>query len=119
DLPADLPRPPMRSYGYGSHQVAIGPDLYQAVRDLAVAEGVTPFTVLLGAWEVLLHRLSGQTDFASGVFVSGQASMGVRDLGGLCAGLLPLRVRITPEDSVADHLVRLKRSTFDAFDHQH
>jgi amino acid adenylation domain-containing protein len=119
DLPADRARPPVRSFAYGSRQMAIGPDLVGAVRGLAVDAGVTPFTVLLGAWELLLHRLSGQTDFASGVFVSGQASMGAPDLVGLCAGLLPLRVRVAPGDSVTDHLVRLKRSTFEAFDHQH
>lgn len=119
DLPADHARPPVRSFAYGSHQVAIGSDLATAIKDLAVAQGVTPFTVLLAGWELLLHRLSGQTDFASGVFVSGQASMGVRDLVGLCAGLLPLRVRVDPDEPVADHLARLKLSTFDAFDHQH
>ena len=67
----------------------------------------------------LLHRLSGQADFANGVFVAGQPSMGVSDLVGLCAGLLPLRVRITPEDRLADFLERLRRSTYDAFDEQH
>ncbi len=119
DLPADHARPPVRSFEYGTHRVAIGEDLFAALKDLAVAQGVTPFIVLLAAWEILLHRLSGQTEFASGVFVAGQPSMGVRDLVGLCAGLLPLRARITPDERLSDYLTRLKRSTFDAFDNQH
>ncbi len=119
DLPADKARPPIRTFEYGTERLAIGADLLKALRDLAVAEGVSLFVVLLTAWEILLHRLSGQTEFASGVYVAGQASMGARDLVGLCANFLPLRVRVTPEESVSDYLRRSRQSAFEAFDHQH
>ncbi len=119
DLSTDKARPPVRSFEYGTERVAIGEDLLTSLRDFAVAQGVSLFVVLLAAWEILLHRLSGQSEFASGVYVAGQASMGARDLVGLCANFLPLRVHVTPEESLSDYLRRSTQRAFDAFDHQH
>ena len=118
DLPVDAVRPPVRTFAYDSERVVLDGELLASVRALATDTGVTPFGVLLTAWQILLSRLSGQTEFASGVFVSGQASMGARDLVGLCANLLPLRSRIAPEEPLSDLLMRLRRETFDAFDNQ-
>jgi hypothetical protein len=119
DLPTDQVRPPVRGFDYGTQRTVVGEELLPAIRDLATAQGVTPFIVLFAAWQMLLHRLSGQAEFASGVFVSGQASMGARSLVGLCTNLLPLRATMDPEEPLGDHLARLKRSTFEAFDNQH
>jgi amino acid adenylation domain-containing protein len=119
DLPADKVRPPVRAFDYGTQRAVIGEDLLTAVRDLATAHGVTPFIVLLAAWEILLHRVSGQSEFASGVFVSGQASMGARSLVGLCTNLLALRASLDPNERLSDHLTSLRQVTFDAFDNQH
>ena len=118
DLPADRQRQPVRTFACGSERAVVETELLADLRDLATAEGVTTFVVLLAAWEMLLHRLSGQGEFASGVFVSGQAFMGADDLVGLCANLLPLRARAVAGESVADYLRRLKSSTFDALDNQ-
>ncbi len=109
DLPVDAVRPPVRTFAYDSERVVLDGELLASVRALATDTGVTPFGVLLTAWQILLSRLSGQTEFASGVFVSGQASMGARDLVGLCANLLPLRSRIAPEEPLSDLLMRLRR----------
>ncbi len=119
DLPVDHARPPLRSFEFKSERAVIDARLHAAVGDMARRCGVTTFTVLLAAWELLLHRLSGQAEFASGVFMSGQASMGADGLVGLCAGLLPLRVQVNPDEPVRDFLVRLMDHAADAFDHQH
>jgi amino acid adenylation domain-containing protein len=119
DLPADRVRPPVRSFGYGTQRVIVGDELLPALRELAATQGVTPFIVLLAGWQLLLHRLSGQAEFASGVFVSGQASMGARSLVGLCTNLLPLRAELVDGERSPDHLARIKRGAFDAFDNQH
>jgi amino acid adenylation domain-containing protein len=119
DLPTDSVRPPVRSFEYGSQRAVVGDELLAALRDLAASHDVTPFIVLLAAWQLLLHRLSGQAEFASGVFVSGQASMGARSLVGLCTNLLPLRAELLDVESLPDYLARIKRGAFDAFDNQH
>lgn len=119
DLPADRVRPPVRAFDYGTQRATIGPDLLSDVRRLASAHGTTSFVVLLAAWEILLHRLSGQHEFASGVFVSGQASMGARSLVGLCTNLLALPARLDPDERLSGLLLRLRESAFEAFDNQH
>ena len=119
DLPTDRPRPPVRSFAHGTERTIIEADLVAAVSGLAAAQGVTPFVVYLAAWEILLHKLSGQDSFSSGIFVSGQSAMGARDLTGLCSNHLPLRVSVTPEEPIAEYLRRSRDTTFDAIDHQH
>ena len=118
DLPLDRARPPVRSFDFGSERTIIDEALLASLKRLATQQGVSLFTVLLAAWEILLHRLSGQTEFVNGVFVSGQASIGARDLVGLCADLLPLRATVTPDERLSDYLARVNRATYDALDHQ-
>lgn len=119
DLPIDGARQPLRAFESSQERVLIGTDLVAALRRLAAEEGVSLFTVLLGAWQILLHRLSGQEEFAIGLVAAGQASMGVRDLVGSCANLVPLQARMAPDERVSDFLSRLKWSSYDAYDHQH
>ncbi len=118
DLPIDKARPPVRTFEYGTQRVAIGEGLLSALNELAAYRGVSLFIVLLAGWEIMLHRLSGQVEFAHGVFVPGQIGMGVPEVVGPCANLLPLRARITPDERLSDYLMGLYRATVDGIDNQ-
>ena len=119
DLPTDKARPPEQTFDFGFERGIVSGELLASIQDLAIAHGVTSFAVLLASWEVLLHRLSAQREFASGLFVSGQAAMGTRDLVGMCTNLVPLRVQIDPAESFLDYLKRSRRTAIDAIDNQH
>src|SRR6185295_11796567 len=60
ELPADLPRPAVRSYQGSHHSLRLDRDLMQALQKLSHREGTTLFMTLLAAWQVLLARYSGQ-----------------------------------------------------------
>ena len=109
----------MRSFACAQERASLGADLIAELRDLAGSQGVTLFTLLMAGWNLMLHRLSGQDDVPLGIFVAGQAAMGVRDLTGLCVNFLPFRSSYQAEESVMGYLERLQMDSYDAYDHQH
>ncbi|HYH47297.1 MAG TPA: amino acid adenylation domain-containing protein, partial [Thermoanaerobaculia bacterium] len=70
ELPADRPRPPVRS-GHGARRPGrLGSGLAAAVRALgrgSAGAGTTPFMVLLAAFQALLGRYTGQSDLVVGI----------------------------------------------------
>ena len=65
DLPLDRPRPATKTYRSGRELLQIDKELYAAVKKTGAKAGATLFATLLAAYEVLLYRLSGQSDFVS------------------------------------------------------
>jgi len=66
DLPSDLPRPAVATFAGASEMSEFPSDLSIRIRDFAKEERVTPYSVLLTAFEALLARLADQSDFAVG-----------------------------------------------------
>jgi hypothetical protein len=92
-----FPRVPHRSgTGRGSATAAarIGRDVVDGLRRYGPA---TPFTVLLSAYLVLLHRLSGRRDLVVGMVTSGRGRREIEPVVGCFINLVPLRVSL-PDD---------------------
>ncbi|GAA0235496.1 amino acid adenylation domain-containing protein [Cryptosporangium japonicum] len=86
-------------------------------REHALTLGV----VVQGAWGLLLGRLTGRSDVVFGTTVSGRAAEvdGVADIAGLLINTVPVRVRWSASDRLADLLTRLSAEQSDLLDHQH
>ncbi len=89
-----------------------------AVRKRAGMTSVTPFSVLLSAFAVLLWRLSGKRDVVLCIPFAGQAMAGARDMIGDGVNTLPLRIRINPAETLSQLLKRVHTKVLDASDHQ-
>jgi amino acid adenylation domain-containing protein len=72
DLPTDRPRPPVQTFHGASHWFTLDPGLTARIRNLAQAEGVTTFRLLLTAFAVFLHRYSSQDDIVVGFPTNGR-----------------------------------------------
>ena len=59
DLPYDHPLPPELTYRGSRDEIVIDADLAEALRRIGAAQRCSLFMVLLSAYNVLLHRLSG------------------------------------------------------------
>lgn len=70
DLPTDRPVPPVQRYVGASENIQLDENLLQQLRDLADAEAVPLFTLLLAAFQLLLHRYTGQEEILVGTAVS-------------------------------------------------
>jgi amino acid adenylation domain-containing protein len=108
ELPTDRPRPAQRSYAGGFVLHRLPSELTAAVKRLCAERDCTMFTTLLGAFNVLLHRLSGQEDLVVGVPSASQVMSGHGNLVGHFANLLAVRSRIADTESFAGYLMRLR-----------
>jgi amino acid adenylation domain-containing protein len=107
-LPTDRPRPPVRGHRGSAHVFTLSPGLSARLHELARAEGVTPYVLLLAAFQVLLHRWSGQDDFLVGSPASGRTRPGLAGIAGFLVNTVVLRARMGDDPSFRDLLRRTR-----------
>lgn len=95
-LPTDKPRPATQSGDGDTAWLRVPTGTADALRALAQREGSTLFTVLLSAWTLLLHQLSGQRDLIIGTPVRGRNLPELEPVMGFFVNALPLRLRVDP-----------------------
>ncbi|GAC1464690.1 MAG: hypothetical protein NVSMB9_03610 [Isosphaeraceae bacterium] len=118
ELPTDHPRPASPSRR-GAQRFHDFPDtLSDSLRDLGREEGVTLFMTMLAGFQILLHRYSGQHDFAVGTPIAGRTWSRTEGLIGFFANTLALRADLTGEPSFRELLARVKRATLEGYAHQ-
>ncbi|NUS64986.1 MAG: amino acid adenylation domain-containing protein, partial [Saccharothrix sp.] len=118
ELPADRPRPPVQTTAGARTEFAVPAAVAQRLRELARAVDGTLFMALVAACEVLLHRWSGQDDFAVGTVASGRDRPETQDLVGFFVNTVALRARIEPSATFPEFLARTRKTVLDAFAHQ-
>ncbi|HEX2094607.1 MAG TPA: condensation domain-containing protein, partial [Longimicrobiaceae bacterium] len=96
--------------GSGAVWVELGTERTQALREQALRWGVTPGTLVQGAWALLLSRWSGEEDVVFGTTVSGRPSelAGVEEMVGLFINTLPVRVRLDGAATLGEWLGALQ-----------
>jgi nonribosomal peptide synthetase DhbF len=85
------------------------------------SHGLTVNTLLQGAWARTISELTGRHDVVFGSVVSGRPPElpGVETMVGLFINTVPVRVQLTPGDSLAESLGRLQQEQALLLDHQH
>ncbi|WP_405589007.1 amino acid adenylation domain-containing protein [Streptomyces sp. NBC_01092] len=78
----------------------------RAVRALARERGASVYVVLMAAFAVLAHRLTGADDMVLGTPTANRAAKGLERVIGYVMNAIPTRWRIRPGDSFADVLSR-------------
>ncbi|RSN67120.1 hypothetical protein DMH08_14455 [Actinomadura sp. WAC 06369] len=81
--------------------------------------GVTPGTLYVTAWGLVLMAMTGRDDVVFGASVSGRHPDvdGVESMVGLLFNTIPVRVQAGPADPLADVLARVQAEQSDLFDH--
>lgn len=85
---------------------------------LARDSRLTLHNVLLAAWQVLLHRLSGQSDIVIGVPTFGRNDRRLANWVGNLVNVVPLRSSFDPAARFIDFATQTQRRVFGALDHQ-
>ena len=106
DLPTDHARPLMQSFRGAYQPIALSPELSRSLERLARAEGVTPFMVLLSAYQVLLSRWSGQAEIVVGSPIANRTHAETEGLIGFFVNTLALYAEIRGEESFLELLQR-------------
>ncbi|RQE42432.1 non-ribosomal peptide synthase/polyketide synthase [Pseudomonas aeruginosa] len=118
ELPTDHPRPAVSSYRGSRYEFSIEPALAEALRGTARRQGLTLFMLLLGGFNILLQRYSGQTDLRVGVPIANRNRAEVEGLIGLFVNTQVLRSVFDGRTSVATLLAGLKDTVLGAQAHQ-
>nr|WP_051915528.1 non-ribosomal peptide synthetase [Streptomyces aureocirculatus] len=109
------------SAGVGLIDVPLPPETARALSRSAAEWGVTPSTLLQGAWAVLLAGLTGREDVVFGTTVSGRPPQipGVDAMVGLFINTLPVRVGCAPARTLREVLTGLQERQAALLDHHH
>lgn len=118
DLPADRRRPAYHTFEGDLVGFQLDPDLVRAVRKFAAGQRVSVFTLVLAAWFLALRRLSGADDVTISVPVGSRDVAGFPNVMSMTVALLPLRLQMTGDETIADLLRRTQTHHAEALRHR-
>jgi amino acid adenylation domain-containing protein len=103
------------------HTAHMHPDLVAAVRAMTQQYGLTFNTVLLGAWAILLARLTGRDEVCFGAAVHGRPAdlSGAEAMIGAFINVIPVRVPVPAAQSVINVLADLQYRQAELIPHQY
>lgn len=117
-LPCDHLRPAEPSTLTAPAITRISTTLSERLKSFCRTHRLTPYHVLLGTWEILLHRLSGSEDITLGVPVANQIAADLPQLCGHAVQFLPVRASLHPDTSALTFLNQVKDDILQAQEHQ-
>jgi amino acid adenylation domain-containing protein len=118
DLPADRPRPAVRSYRGERVTRVVESALVRRLAGAGREHGLTLFHTLLSATTVWLGRLGGHDDVVVGTPSAGQAAGAGAELVGYGISFLPIRARLDPAAPFAQHARRVRRAVLEGLEHR-
>lgn len=118
ELPLDRPRPVLKSYRGATHVAKISAEASRRIKKAGAQRGSTLFSTLLGGFQALLARLTGQSDIVIGIPAAAQSSLNGKTLVGHCVNFLPIRMKLTGDPAIGDLLAQSRRKLLEAFEHQ-
>jgi amino acid adenylation domain-containing protein len=118
ELPTDRSRPALKSYNGSTLQSSLGAELTAEVKKASSQLGCTLYVTLLSAYQILLHRLTQQSEVVVGISTAGQALIDDASLVGHCVHFLPMLSEFPGSLRVKEHIVATRGQLLDAYDHQ-
>jgi amino acid adenylation domain-containing protein len=118
NLPTDRPRPAIREFDGATYRTKIDREFYERLKKFGASHKCTLFVTLLSGLQVLLARLSGQSDVVVGVPTAGQSLVEDAVLVGHCVNFIPLRGRLSENPTAAEFLAQMKQTVLAGYDNQ-
>jgi amino acid adenylation domain-containing protein/non-ribosomal peptide synthase protein (TIGR01720 family) len=117
-LAADRPRPLAQSYRGASHLFEVAPAVSDQLMNLCKQEGATLFMVMLAAFNLLLHRYTGEARFAVGTPIANRNRAEIEGLIGFFINTLILRADLSGNPTFRELLARTRDVALGAYAHQ-
>jgi amino acid adenylation domain-containing protein len=118
ELPTDRPRVDLRDPAGGTVGFAAPQWVGRAIAELGRRLGATSFMTLLAAFGVLLHRYTGQRDFAVGTPIAGRPTGELDDLIGCFVNTQALRLDLHGDPTFTELVERVRTTALEANAHQ-
>ncbi len=116
-LPTDRPRPAVQSFRGAIASFELSASLTDMLRSLSNREGVTLFMTLLGAFQALLCRYTGQEDICVGSPIANRNQSEIQGLIGFFVNTLVLRTHLSGNPSFLELLNRVREVCVGAYAH--
>ncbi|RLT97982.1 non-ribosomal peptide synthetase [Ketobacter sp.] len=117
-LPTDKPRPKHQTFNGAHFSLQLGSALSDKLNRFCEQRDLTPFMVLMGAYQILLSRYSGQRDICVGIPIAGRNRAELEGLIGFFINGLVIRTRMEGNPSAEDYLQQVKEVALGAYAHQ-
>ena len=118
ELPSDRPRPPVQTFRGASQSFALSERVLSALKALGQQQGSTLFMTLLAAFQVLLHRYTGQPDILVGTPIAGRNRREIEGLIGFFVHTVVMRGDLRPQASFCEFLDQVREVALEAHAHQ-
>ncbi|WP_137821500.1 non-ribosomal peptide synthase/polyketide synthase [Pseudomonas sp. D(2018)] len=118
ELPSELTRPARRSERGARLEISLEPALVAGLRRRAQEQQVTLFMLLLGSFQALLHRMSGQDDIRVGVPNAGRSRLETEGLIGFFINTQVLRAEVDGQQPFSALLQQVRQAALGAQAHQ-
>ncbi|HMR40461.1 MAG TPA: amino acid adenylation domain-containing protein [Ignavibacteria bacterium] len=114
NLPADKSRPPSQTFKGSTEYFHLEPELVNKLKNLAREEGTTLFVTLLSAYELFLHRYTGQDDIIVGTPTSGRFHTKFENIIGYFINPVAIRSNFEGDPVFKDYLSQVKKKVLNA-----
>jgi aspartate racemase len=118
NLPTDWPRPPIQTYRGSSQTCVLDATLTSSLKQFSHEHGVSLYTTLLAAFQVLLHRYTGQEQVWIGSPLPGRSQTGFVDMVGYLANSVVLRANLVGNPTFTQFLAQMQQTVQEAQEHQ-
>jgi amino acid adenylation domain-containing protein len=118
DLATDRPRPAVQSFRGTELPFRLEADLSRRLLALSRAEEVTPFMLLLAAYQALLAGYTRQNDLCVGAPIAGRNRREIEPLIGFFVNTLVLRAKLAGDREFRQILRQARERTLLAYSHQ-
>lgn len=111
EFPTDYTRPTVRTYQGRTIKKTMSAEWLHQVRTFSDEQSSTLFMTLLAGLNALLYRYTGQKELIVGSPVAGRTHQDVEHLIGVFINTVALRTDVSPDESFADLLQKVRRNT--------
>lgn len=118
ELPTDRRRVGSTTYRGGRTELTFTAEEIDALRAFALDYGATLFALIFAAYNVLLHRYTGQTDVMSGTPVRARTLAETENVLGPFVNTVMVRTCVEPNAPFTDILKQVREVALDAFSRQ-
>jgi amino acid adenylation domain-containing protein len=118
NLQTDRRRPLVQTFGGSSQALCLGSELTRRLKDLCQSEGVTLYMLLLAAFQVLLHRYTGQDDLLVGSPAAGRPFAWLSGVVGYFVNPLVMRADFSGGPTFKLFLHQVRGTVLAALEHQ-
>ena len=117
-FPYDFPRKDVATGLGRKEKLQISTISTSKIKDLALKEHATPFSIMLTLMGILLKRYSGDDDFCIGTHVANRPWLSLEKIIGMFVNTIPVRLKIDEDQSLLDLIRTSKSALLETISHQ-